>query len=305
MRPSIRSIATCFALAALLVGANVATAAFAMEPRITATSRAEPSHELTPAERRATSLAAGRILRHAYLARQAVAEDDAKKAKTEIGQGLKLVQIIEKARPTYTVTAEIKAGDLDYSADEVVVPPLVPIFEELGEVELLDPVAAAEKEQQPKQEDVVADVTAEHTSLSLNLALAKAGLVLARSAVDEGNLTRADEALADVQRAAVFETDALDVPIATARENLYLARIRLGQGDSEGSQEALDAASDALDDYAKLAGSEHAKDAERLRGEIAKLSSDLKSGRQTTTDTASAEKKILAWWDDVVDWWYE
>ena len=36
--------------------------------------------------------------------------------------------------------AKIKAGELSYSADEVVAPPLIPIYTEVGEVELMGPL---------------------------------------------------------------------------------------------------------------------------------------------------------------------
>jgi hypothetical protein len=305
MRQSTRSITTYLALAVPILFAILATQAFAAAPRITATSRAEPSHTLTPAERRAMSLAAGRILRHAYLARQAVAEEDGQRAESEVDQGLKLVQIIEKVQPKYKVTAEIKAGDLSYSADEVVAPPLVPIYDEVGEVELLAPVVAAKKEQQVGREDVVEDVSVEHTALSLNLAFAKAGLTQAKKALRDSDLKRADAALAVVQRSAVFEIDALDVPLATARENLFTAKLRVGRGDSEGAKEALDAASKALDGYAELAGDERSKEVRQLQSEISKLSSDLASGGGKASATADVEEKILSWWDRVVQWWEE
>jgi hypothetical protein len=302
MSESKRSIPTGVALLALLL---FTTQAFAAAPRITATSHAESSHELTPAEHRAASLAAGRILRHAYLARQAVAEEDGKKAAAEVDQGLKLVRIIESAQPKWTVTAEIKAGDLSYSADEVVAAPLVPIYDELGEVELLGPVAAAKQEQQSGREEVVQDVSVEHTALSLNLAFAKAGLTQAKKALGDKDLERADGALAFVQRSTVFEVDELDLPLATVRENLFLAKTRVGSGDSDGAREALNTASEALDGYAKTAGGERSKEVEQLQGEISKLSKDLASGEGGAAASGDVEEKILSWWDRVVQWWEE
>lgn len=301
MSPRNRLISTCMAFAALQL---FATQAFAAVPRITATSHTEASHELTPAERRAASLAAGRILRHAYLARQAIADEDGKKAASEVEQGLKLVRILESVQPTYTVKAEIKAGDLSYSADEVVPSPLIPIYDEVGEVELLGPLAAAKQEQQKGHEDVVEGVSLEYTSLWLNLAFARAGLSQANEAIDEKDLQHADRALAVVQRSTVFENDAVDAPLATARENLYLAKTRVADGDKAGAHQALNAASAALDSYAKGAGEPRSKEVAKLRGEISKLSADLESG---SSDLAAAdtEGKILSYWDRVAKWWEE
>ena len=304
MNHSIWRLSVFPVLTSLLV---FAVAALAAEPRITATSRAELSHELTSAERRATSLAAGRILRHAYLARQAVTEEDEKKVAQEVAQGLTLVQIIESVQPKYTVTAEINAGKLSYSADEVIAPPLVPIYDEVGEIELIGPLAAAKKEQQSKDDstEVVEDVSVEHTSLLLNLAFAKAGLTRAKKALGEGDWQRTDRALALVQQSVVFEVDALDIPLATARENLYLAHSRVGSGDLEGARMALDAASGALDNYAKIAGEERSAEVEKLRGEIEKLSNEIAGGKQEDTTSEKVEEKILSWWDRVVQWWEE
>jgi len=304
MNHSIWRLSAFSVLTSLLV---FAVAALAAEPRITATSHAERSHELTPAERRATSLAAGRILRHAYLARQAVTEEDEEKVAEEVDQGLKLVQIIESVQPKYTVKSEIKAGKLSYSADEVVAPPLVPIYDEVGEVELIGPLAAAKREQQRGGDstDVVEDVTVEHTSLFLDLAFAKAGLTEAKKALAEKDWKGTDRALASVQRSAVFELNALDIPLATARENLYLAHTRVESGDMEGARTSLEVASEALESYAKIAGEKRSAEVEKLRGEIQKLSTKIASGEQGDSTTEQVEERILSWWDRVVQWWEE
>jgi hypothetical protein len=280
-------------------------AALAAEPRITATSRAKPSHELTPAERRATSLAAGRILRHAYLARQAVTEEDKEKVDQEVDQALKLVQILESVEPKYVVTAEIDAGKLSYKADEVVTPPLIPIYDEVGEVELIGPLEAAKKEKRGGDDstEAVEEVDVEHTSLALNLAFAKAGLRQAKKALGEGDWKSTDRALADVQRSAVFEVDTLDAPLATARQNLYLAHSRVQNGDLEGTRAALDEASQALDNYAKIGGTGRSAEVEKLRSEIDGLSNEIASGKQGDSTSEKIDERILSWWDRVVQWW--
>jgi hypothetical protein len=304
MNHSIRRVSVFPLLASLLL---LSVAAFAAEPRITATSHAEPSHKLTPAERRAISLAAGRILRHTYLARQALTEEDGKKAAQEVAQGLILVQIIESAQPKYTVTAEIKAGKLSYSADEVVTPPLVPIYDEVGEVELVGPLAAARREQTSRSDatDVVDDVDAEQTSVFLNLAFAKAGLTQAKKALAEGDLKAADRGLALVQQSVRFEVDLLDVPLATVRENLHLAHSRAQIGDLKDARTSLDAASAALERYAKIAEDKRSAEVEQLRGEIHTLSNDIASGKQEASATAKVEDEILSLWDRVHQWWEE
>jgi len=292
-------ITTCLVFMSAQVGA---TQAFADDARISATSHTEVSHKLTPAERRAASLAASRVLHHAYLARQAIADEDRKKAASEVEQGLKLVRIIESVQPMYTVSAEINAGDLSYTSDEVVASPLIPIYDEVGELELLGPLTAAKREQQMENKNVVEGVDLEYTSLWLNLPFARDGLNQAKQAIADENLAKADQDLALVERSTVFESDLVDAPLATARENLYLAKTRFADKDTAGAREALDAASTALDSYAKGAGEPRSKDVTELRDEISKLSSEMAQGSSNLA-AADTESKILSYWDRVVQWW--
>ena len=66
---------------------------------------------LSDEEHRALSEAAGRLLSHVNLARQAIADNKLDAAKEQVDKGLTLVKIIENAAPTYEIDAKIKSGD--------------------------------------------------------------------------------------------------------------------------------------------------------------------------------------------------
>jgi hypothetical protein len=148
-------------------------------------------------------------------------------------------------------------------------------------------------------------VSVEQTSLSLNLAFAKAGLKVARKAIKDEDLTGADRALSVVQRSTVFEVNVVDIPLLTARENLYLAKTRVADGNVDGALNALDTASDALDLYGKNATPSRAEEVAALRGEISQLSTDLQDDGSSQLASADVEDKVLSYWDRVVQWWEE
>lgn len=101
------------------------------------------NNTMTPEEMRNASVAAGRILKHAQQAREAVAAKNSKQALENIDKALTLVGIIETVQPSYKVTAKITAGDLTYSDSDVVKVAEVPLYQELDDLTMYYPVLKA------------------------------------------------------------------------------------------------------------------------------------------------------------------
>ena len=193
------------------------------QARITADVQVTPQGQLSEEERRALSLAAGRLLKHVHQARQAINQQQAQQAMGHIDKGLTLVQIIESAVPTYQVTARIQAGNTVYEEKDQVKQLMVPIYTELEKVTLMAPLMAAKQETskhgrahhesmsgKPSQQSsaeqssqpfraamtpVVTGVELHHTHIMFDVSTAKEHLQAAKRALNNDKYEVADAAL--------------------------------------------------------------------------------------------------------------
>ena len=294
----------------VMIGAILITTALSAVPvfakgRITSTIDAMPTSKLTPEESQAVSVAAGRILKHVGEARDALEEENKKAALEDIGKGLTLVQIIEHAVPPIKVKADIQSGDISYHHEEEVHQSIIPIFQELDQVDVVGPAVRAkqEKSQNPVNKgtgpSAVTYAGAEFTSLDLDLSLAKRNLGRAKKALMEDKLDQADSALLDIQaRGVLFGLVEDYLPLREAADNLKLAEYEFKEGKSNNAKEALKVASDALKDYEKTVGEHRSKEVKQLHQDIDDLSEKLEKQQ----DREGVVKKIASWWDQVAKW---
>lgn len=281
----------------LLLGIGAAGAA----PRITAEVDTVPEAALTAEEQRAVSIAAGRLLRHAYNARVALQAEDKKKAVDEVALSEKLLRIIENAIPSATVKARITAGKLSYEDEDTVKPTIIPIYDELDKVTLVAPLhhAKAEKSKERGEESDaihmgVVDDELRNTRVTLDLRLAKAGLQVARENLDKGDIEAAGQGLAVVLDSVQFAVITVDVPLHRAQKNLMMAKAALEYGDKNTAQALLAEVDEDLDVYAKGVSKTRKKAINELRNEIKALSAD--------PDKANGKdlvKTIEGWWDRI------
>lgn len=292
-------------IGAVLVIATLSTIPALAKSRITSTIDAQPTSKLTPEESQAVSVAAGRILKHVNDARVAIEEKKTKVALEDIEQGLTLVQIIEKAVPPVKVKADIQAGDLKYHHEEEEQQALIPIFEELDQVEVVGPATGMKKEKSQTsgkkgiQPSAITYAGIEFTSLDLDLPMAKRKLERAKKALKDKKLEDADSALQSIQsRGVLFDLVEDHLPLREAADNLKLAEYEFKNGQAKEAKSALNMASDALKDYEKFAGENRAKDVKKLHQEIDDLSGKLEHQK----DQKGVVKKIASWWDRVAKW---
>jgi len=290
---------------AVLIIATLSTAPVLAKSRITSTIDAQPASKLTPEESQAVSVAAGRILKHVNDARVDIDEEKKKEALEDIEQGLTLVKIIEQAVPPIKVKAEIQAGDIKYQHEEEEKQALIPIFEELDQVDVVGSTKGVKKETGSKSGEkrpvprAVTYAGIEFTSLDLNLPLAKRNLVRAKKALEDNRSDDADTALLDIQtRGVIFGLVEDFLPLREAADNLKLAEYEFKNGQAKEAETALKVASDALKEYEKIAGENRAKDVKKLHEEIDDLSGKLEHQK----DQEAVVKKMASWWDRVAKW---
>ncbi len=290
---------------AVILALALGTGPVLATPRIAAKIDTRAEHTLTPAEQRAVSIAAGRLLRHTYNARTALKHKDSKQAAAEIAKARKLAAIIAKAEPVYHVKAKITAGELNYEDEDEVKDTLVPVFDELDEVSLLTPLhrAMAARRRAGRATgapgaEIVANDELRDVQILFDVGLASDALDLAATRLAKNDTKGADQALASVSQGLYFVELDVTLPLERARDNLMLAKAAIDKGDNEEARAALAAAKRELDAYARKAGEDEKKAIAQLQKEMRTLSDELKKGKKDKGAGATIE----GWWDRIGQW---
>ncbi len=293
-------------LALVITGASTAVQA---TDRITADVKLVPSGQaLSDAEQRAVSFAAGRVLKHVDQARQALAKQDKPMALAQIEKGLSLVTIIEQTIPPVHVTATINAGTLHYQDEDQVKRLVVPIYQELDSVSIVEPVVAAKKAAASKDNtpthkttarEKVEELEENYTSVTLNVEEAKAHLVNAKEALTKGRFDAAAKDLSTIQAGVTLVYAVESRPLAQVREDLVLAQMYLDDQRFKQAEQALKDAGELVSRYEK-AGGRHQDEARALRDEMADLGKELAQEKQGSME--KVKEKLMGWWDRVRSW---
>ena len=291
------------------------------QARITADVQVTPQGQLSEEERRALSLAAGRLLKHVHQARQVINQQQSQQAMSHTDKGLTLVQIIESAVPTYQVTARIQAGTTVYEEKEQVKQLVVPIYTELEKVTLMAPLMAAKQEaakhgranhesmsgkpsqQSPAEQSsqpsraamtpVVAEVELHHTHIMFDVSAANEHLQAAKQALNNDKYKAADGALAAVQRGVNFAYVEVELPLLRARENLMLAKSQVQAGQVQDARMTLEAAAQALEQYAQRADKARASQVQNLQKEIQTYAQQLPQQAQQGQQTKPKNQQVV------------
>lgn len=283
---------------ALSLCANVLSAA----PRIIAQVDTIPEATLTAEEERAVSVAAGRLLRHAYDAKVALQAKKTKEAEEQIILLEKLVRIIENAVPSVTVKAKISSGGLTYQNENSIKPAIIPIHYELDMVSLAAPLHNAQTEESAKENSEaspigVIDHEIRDIRVTLDLELAKAGLQTTKEKLAAGDIEAAQSGLAVILHHSLqFITITADVPLHRAQENLMLAKEAIEQGNRDDARVLLAEVAASLNTYEQGAEKNHKKSVEKLHTEIMTLSDSLANGG---APDKGFSKTIESWWDRI------
>ena len=256
---------------------------------------------LTGDEWRSLSLAGSRILKHTDQALTALADKKNDEALANIGQGLKLVKIIDATLPVSTVTTDIKGGKVDYTDADSVKPSFVPIYREYDTVDVLSPVTAQKQAKAGTSASAVTEVAYagfDYTGVKLDLKLAKRDLQSAEDLIKKGDTRAATTTLQDILTTGViFQFSSMDEPLVRAMDNLRLAQSEFIASHPDRAKIALAGASDALKNYEKMTGDSRSKEAASLASEIDRMTKDID---QENPGTFAA--KVGGWWDRCRNW---
>jgi hypothetical protein len=269
------------------------------EERITSDVRILPKGKLTNKEKRAVSLAAGRILMHVQQARVAIRHKDERTALGHVEKALILAKIIENAIPAYQVSSSIKSGDLLYTSNQQVQQLIVPIYAELDETaSVAFPLKRAKREsalQSSESGSPVGDSQLQYTSILLDVGEAKHALQEALEALKRDEVQPADRALFSIQEDVSVEFDELDVPLVKARAHLQDAARRVALREYAEAREALRKAASAVETYTAQTSEGVAGRTGSLADEITNLAAKLDERKEKAADT------IDAFWERLVN----
>lgn len=205
-RFSLKPVAATLVVSALLSGSVLADDNIKEEVMVTS------GRQITPQDEAVISSAAIKVLRHIAEARGELQGDEPNtdKAKAELDQSERLLNIIQAALPTTKIKDRIWVAKkhLEYENTREVLPDLVPIYASLGE--LVDYMPTAQ---------------------------AKTHLDQAKQGLEKGDKEKAKEQLQAVDDALLYVE--VDLPLNSTRQLLAQAKAQLAKGDAKAADQTL------------------------------------------------------------------
>lgn len=293
--------------AAVLMAAVVNGAALADEGKTPADGTLKehvtvlPGRQITPQEETAISSAAVKVLRHIASARGELQGDkpDSAKAKTELEQAEKLLDIIHASLPTTKIKDHIWVAKkhLEYEDSHEVLPDLVPIYSSLEELvdtlptdqakAHLDQAKHALKQgDKPKSAAHLQEVddTLLYVEADLPLNFTRQALNQAKQDLEKGDSKGADQVLNAAEDNVVFISVSYQSPLMQAKASLWRASQAYLQDESGKAKTALDAAVKQLQRAAQSENQVTRESAEKLVADVRELNRLIESGDKGLRD---------------------
>lgn len=221
----------------------------------------EPGRQINTHEQSIISHSAASALRHIAQARANIHNKHLAKAKTELAQVRKLIEIIKSARPTSKVIDHIWVAKkhLDYRNTVEVGEDIIPIDAGLTEIEDLVPVKQARKHlkkarrhlQQGQRKAALKELDAVqdnliYTEVDLPLASTEQSVIMAQDLLAHNKVTEADQALAMAEDGVQYLSMSVAAPLSQARKSIYRAMQSYASKEYDKTRAELSNASDWL-----------------------------------------------------------
>ncbi|MCB1789657.1 MAG: YfdX family protein [Gammaproteobacteria bacterium] len=243
------------ALMAALVASGPVLANEAIQEELTVS----PGRQISPQDEVTISATAVKVLRHIAAARGELTGDkpDSSKAKLELEQSNRLLDIIQAALPTTKVKDRIWVArkHLEYENTDEVLPDLVPIYVSLDELVDYMPTAKAKDHldnakqalkdgDKPKASEHLQAVDDALLYVEADLPLSSTRVLVeqARAALDKTDVKAADQALAAAEDNIVFVSLSFESPLTQAKAALFRAQQNYALGEKAFAKADLDAA---------------------------------------------------------------
>ena len=282
--------------AALLVG-MVASGPLYAQRAIQEQVTVQPGRQITPQDEMTISASAVKVLRHISNARGALnaKSPDVAKAKDELDQSEKLLDIIDAALPTTEVKDRIWVAkkDLEYKDTRDVLPDLVPIYSSLDELVDYVPTAKAKAHldaaKQAMQQGDKAKASEQLRKANDALLYVEADLPLkstrylvdqAKAALDKNDAKAADKWLTSAEDNVVFVSMSFQSPLTQAKAALYRAWQDYQLGEKDYAKADLKTAVDYLERAAQSTDKVTRKAAADLVSQVRDIHEEILTGNE-------------------------
>lgn len=200
----------------------------------------ETKGELKPEDARQISVLASRILAHVHNAARFLGEEKTDQARAELEHAQTLAKIVREMLPVTVVstTTTDARGKEVYRYEDRVQDDQIPIVEGLINVEVVQPIVEAKKEQAALKGLQLADADLIHTAVLLNLDYVESKIRQALAKLKEPDKARS-ELLAASAIGVRFVTHKEDHPLVNVQAALRLAEQQVREGKHEGAKANL------------------------------------------------------------------
>lgn len=255
----------------------------------------ETKGELKAEDVRQVSVLGSRVLAHVHNAERFLAEEKPDQARPELEHAQTLAIAIREMLPVTVVTTTTTdaQGKEIYRYDDRIQDDQIPIVEGMINVQVVQPIIEARKEDAAVKGLQLADADVVHTAMTLNLEYVESKIRQALARLQEPDKARAD-LLAASAIGVRFTTRKEDHPLVDIQAALRLAEQQVREGKYDGARANLQLARVRLDAYRTVMGDAAGKDARDLEKEIGVL--------QEKTREPGAADKIRGFWNRVTGW---
>jgi len=255
----------------------------------------ESKGELKPDDARQVSVLGSRILAHLHNGARFLAEAKPDQARTELAHAQTLAKAVRDILPVTVVATTIKdaKGQEIYRYEDRVQDDQIPVVEGMINVQVVQPIIDARKEDAAVKGVQLAEADVIRTSLTMNLDYVESKIRQALARLNEPEKARTDLLTASAIGVR-FDTQKEDNPLVGIQAALRLAEQQVREGKYEGARANLQLARVQLDTYRALVGETAGKEAQDLEKEIGAL--------QEKTREPGAADKIRRFWGRVTGW---
>lgn len=264
--------------------------------KYTTTVERETKGELSDEDFRQVSTLGSHIIGHLNNATEYLEDNKSEKVKKELGKAGILFKVIRDMLPTTKVTTVVKdsEGKEVYRTDEVVQDDMVPIYEEMIAVDVVQPIEDAKKQSDTLKGLKLADAEVIKTSVLLDLGYVERKINRAQSLMAENNQQALEELVLAQTIGIHFSVNKEDNPLVKAQRALRLAERMVNDKKIEGAESNLRLAKFHLDTYKTLVDKERGKEVDTLQKDIDRLFGTL--------EEKESESKIRDLWNRMTQW---
>lgn len=253
---------------------------------------------LTAENLRQASLLASQGLMHILSATRQLDDRNQKAAGDEIEKALTLVGIIREMLPTTTETTVVKDPDGAevYRHEQRVQDDLIPIYDEMIQVEVVEPIVTAKRNRAAVEGVRLADVDLIHTSVLVDLGSVERGLKRAKNALSDPDEARVELLLA--QTAGVrFVSNKKDTPLVETLRALRLAERMAEEKNYAAAEANLALAENQLALYRGLVPESEHERIGALEKEISALAQRVEEGQDSPGTIRGFWTRVTSWMD--------